>query len=171
MATLLQKTMHVLKNDGVNGVIRHTKHFIKTKQETKKKIDTYKDILFINGCNKELLPHPARYRVTHQREQLDLSGYTSDEIYYKSLQLNSVYSYRAFVIFRCVWTPQLDEFVKIAKQLNKTVFYDIDDLVIDTKYTDQIPYVMNMENKEQYDEDVRFMGKCLSLCDVCITTT
>ena len=171
MATLLQKTMHVLKNDGVNGVIRHTKHFIKTKQETKKKIDTYKDILFINGCNKELLPHPARYRVTHQIEQLDLSGYTSDEIYYKSLQLNSVYSYRAFVIFRCVWTPQLDEFVKIAKQLNKTVFYDIDDLVIDTKYTDQIPYVMNMENKEQYDEDVRLMGKCLSLCDVCITTT
>ena len=59
------------------------------------------------------------------------------------------------MIFRCVWTPQLDEFVKIAKQLNKTVFYDIDDLVIDTKYTDQIPYVMNMENKEQYDEDVR----------------
>ncbi|MGM9946516.1 glycosyltransferase [Floccifex sp.] len=171
MASLTQKTMHVLKTEGLNGVMKHTRRFLNQKKEAKKKLDATKDILFINGCDPQLLPHPVRYRITHQREQLMLQGYTTDEIFYKAISQHLVYQYRAFVIFRCVYTKELDQFIQIAKKLNKTVFYDIDDLVIDTCYTNQIEYVKTMDNKEQYDLDVQKMGQLLSMCDAAITTT
>lgn len=163
--------MYVLKSEGLTGVMKHTKRFLNQKKEAKKKLEATKDILFINGCDPQLLPHPVRYRVTHQREQLMLQGYTTDEIFYKAISTHLAYQYRAFVIFRCVYTENLEKFIQTAKQLNKTVFYDIDDLVIDTYYTNQIPYVQTMDHKEQYDSDVKKMGKLLSMCDVAITTT
>ncbi|MGM9912862.1 glycosyltransferase [Floccifex sp.] len=171
MANLTQKAISVLKTDGINGVIKHAKRYVKVKQESKKNFGCAKDILFVNGCDPQLLPHPSRYRVTHQREQCELCGYKTDEVFYKSIQFDMVYKYRAFVFFRCVLTDEIEQFIKIAKQLNKTVFFDVDDLVIDTKYTDKIEYVQSMDNKQQYDNDVKRMGQCLAMCDVAITTT
>ena len=57
-----------------------------------------KDILFINGCT---LPHPHRYRVSHQREQLESNGIYTDEIFYENLTLDLEKYYRGFVFFRC----------------------------------------------------------------------
>ena len=49
----------------------------------------------------------------------------------------------------------------------------MDDLVIDTKYTDQIPFLdrMQPEERQAYDQNVRNMGELLSLCDAAVTTT
>lgn len=132
----------------------------------------FKDVLFINGCD-ENVPHPARYRVTHQREQLEANNISTNEVYYANLQLDQVRFYRTFVFFRCPYTDMVGEFIELAKCLNKKVLFDIDDLVIDTKYTDTIKYLntMSPEDRALYDDGVNRMGRTLKLCDAAITTT
>ena len=77
------------------------------------------------------------------------------------------------MFFRCPYTEEINEFILKARELNKKVFYDVDDLVIDTEYTDQIPYLdtMPMEERKAYDDNVRNMGKLLKMCDAAITST
>ena len=130
------------------------------------------DVLFINGCDSSV-PHPARYRVTHQREQLTAFNVTTDEVYYIDLQLQQVKLAQMFVFFRCPYTDTIGQFIEKAKQLNKTVLFDIDDLVVDTKYTDEIKYIkdMTVEEKAVYDDGVNRMGHTLKLCEGAITTT
>lgn len=144
----------------------------KEKEFQREKSRVYRDILFISGCD-EHLPHPHRYRVEHQMEQLASGGYTCDTVYFQELKPWMVRCYGAFVIFRCPMTDTLREFATMAKQMNKPLWYDVDDLVIDTKYTDQIPFLdrMQPEERQAYDQNVRNMGELLSLCDAAVTTT
>lgn len=171
---LTAKTFHTLKEEGITSVGKKAVSYINTaralRSEAKDKV--YKDVLFINGCG-ESVPHPARYRVTHQREQLAANNISSEEVFYVDLQLEQVRFYRTFVFFRCPYTDMIGEFIKLAKKLNKKVLYDIDDLVIDTKYTDTIKYLdsMSKDERELYDDGVRRMGQTLKLCDAAITTT
>lgn len=106
-------------------------------------------------------------------EQLASGGYTCDTVYFQELKPWMVRCYGAFVIFRCPMTDTLREFATMAKQMNKPLWYDVDDLVIDTKYTDQIPFLdrMQPEERQAYDQNVRNMGELLSLCDAAVTTT
>ena len=173
MSELINKSISVLKNEGVIGLKNHVSHYIKKKQDAKPKSDVMKDVLFINGCPRDLLPHPPRYRVSHQMEQLILNGYTCDEVYYENVDLKQVKMYNAFIIFRAPFTTKLETFIQLAKTWNKTVFYDIDDLVIDTEYTNQISYIQNMDSysKKKYDMGVMNNQRLLKLCDGCITTT
>ena len=170
---LFQKTVRSVSEEGIMGCVIRTKNFMKKKMKKyRKEIPVYKDILFISGC-KEELPHPWRYRVVHQREQLEACGISTGEVYFRDLAFSELRYYRAFVFFRCPYTEQIGKFAAAAKRLNKKVIYDIDDLVIDTVYTDQIPYVqqMNPEEKAAYDENVKNMGRLFRLCDMAVTTT
>lgn len=171
---LAVKTARTLKEEGIAGFGRKSKNFLHTTMVAGKdaKYKVYKDVLFINGCD-ESVPHPIRYRVTHQREQLEANHISTNEVYYVNLQLDQVRFYRTFVIFRCPYTDTVGEFIKLAKKLNKKVLYDIDDLVIDTKYTDTIKYLDQMTPDERalYDDGVNRMGRTLKLCDAAITTT
>lgn len=168
------KTIRTLKNEGIASFGRKTKNYIHTTKVAGKdaKYKVYKDVLFINGCD-ESVPHPARYRVTHQREQLEANNVSTNEIYYANLQLDQVRFYRTFIFFRCPYTDMVGEFIQLAKELNKKVLFDIDDLVVDTKYTDKIKYLdtMSVEERELYDDGVKRMGKTLKMCDAAITTT
>ena len=161
---LTAKTLHTLKEEGIISVGRKAKSYVHTARTVGRdaKDRVYKDVLFINGCD-ESVPHPARYRVTHQREQLAANN----------LQLDQVRYYRTFVFFRCPYTDMIGEFIKLAKKLNKKVLFDIDDLVVDTKYTDTIKYLDSMSKEERalYDDGVMRMGRTLKLCDAAITTT
>ena len=58
-----------------------------------------KDVLFINGCNPNLLPHPYRYRVLHQIEQLQVGFLESDEIFYLDFNPIIVRYYRVLIFF------------------------------------------------------------------------
>jgi glycosyltransferase involved in cell wall biosynthesis len=134
----------------------------------------FKDVLFINGCDPKIVPHPVRYRVDHQIEQLEAKNIRADQIFYTDLTLDKVRYYRTFIFFRCPSTPLIKEFIPAAKKLNKTVAFDIDDLVIDTKYTNQIEYVANVmppDEKVLYDDGVNRMKETLMLCDYATTTT
>lgn len=132
----------------------------------------YVDVLFINGCDYSV-PHPVRYRVDHQMEQLEAVGMTTRKVDAWNLTEDHVRVARTFVIFRCPYWDFVERFVELAHSLNKRVLYDIDDLVIDTVYTDQISYLdtMSAEERAGYDDGVRRMGKTMMLCDGVITTT
>ena len=132
-----------------------------------------KDVLFINGCDPELVPHPFRYRVLHQMEQLSANFIESDTYFYLNFEPSIVRNYRVIIIFRCPLTQNVEEAIKQAKRLNKKILYDIDDLVFDTKYTNVIPYVkaLSVKEKKNYDGNVISMGKTLKLCEGAITTT
>jgi glycosyltransferase involved in cell wall biosynthesis len=166
---LLRKSKESIVEDGLTGYTRKVGRYIK-QQFDKESTQKVKDILFINGC---YLPHPSRYRVTHQREQLESNNFTTDEVFYEKLSVDLEKYYRGFVFYRCPITPEVKAFIEKAKYNNKTVFFDIDDLVFDTKYTDTIEYVQKMskEDKKVYDDGVIRMGKTLDLCDYAITTT
>lgn len=170
---LVIKAQNTLRQEGIRACFGKSKRFIHKKIRNKRSLKAvYKDILFISGCD-EKLPHPLRYRVAHQREQLEAFNYSTDEVYYLELILEQVKYYKAFIFFRCPYTEQIGKFVRLAKYLNKRIIYDIDDLVIDTKYTDLIKYVkeMNVDDKAAYDMNVMNMQKLLKKCDIAITTT
>ena len=132
-----------------------------------------KDVLFINGLSKKVAQHPYRYRVLHQIEQLNAGFIESDEYFYLSFDPLIVSNYRVIIFFRCPWTEKIGEAITLAKNLNKKVLFDIDDLVIDTKYTNMIPFpkTLSTEKLELYNDIVIRMGKTLKLCEGAITTT
>ncbi|MDD7770537.1 glycosyltransferase [Suipraeoptans intestinalis] len=179
LGSLWNKTRKAFSEEGVSGVARKTVSYIQTAITTKGRMapayegKIYKDVLFINGCDYNALPHPPRYRVKHQIEQLRANNLDCDEVFHMSLDLDLVRNYRAFIIFRCPYTEHLGEFIRLAKSLHKTVIYDIDDLVIDTKYTDTVKYLdtLSKEDREGYDQGVNNMQKVLRMCDAAITTT
>lgn len=135
-------------------------------------LNGFVDVLFINGCD-YAVPHPIRYRVTHQADQLESMGISTAVVNAWELLDDHVRCARTFIVFRCPYFEGLDNFVRLAHASNKKVFFDIDDLVIDTKYTDQIPYVaaMGPEDRAVYDDGVRRYGQAMMLCDGVITTT
>ena len=130
----------------------------------------FKDILFINGCT---LPHPQRYRVDHQIEQLESYGISCDKVDYDKLTLDKVKYFRGFVFYRCPILPVIEEFIKVAKENNKTCFYDIDDLVFDLEHTKMIKFLdtMSKEERDLYNDGVIRMGKTLDLCEYGIAST
>ena len=168
---LAKKTKKTFVEEGAKSLLIKTKGYITYHLHGKEKNQKqYKDILFINGCE---LPHPQRYRVDHQIEQLESYGITCDKVFYADLTLEMLKCYRGFVFYRCPVLPVIEEFTKKAKENNKVCFYDIDDLVFDTEYTNQIKYLDEMTKAERdlYDDGVNRMGKTLKLCEYGITTT
>ena len=128
------------------------------------------DVLFINGCCVE---HPTRYRVLHQMEQLEEAGMVCAKVYFEDIELEMEKNYQLFIFYRCEYTEPIEAFVNKAKNNQKQVCFDIDDLIIDTKYTDQVPFVQAFppEYKKVFDTSIMMIGKTLRLCDIAITTT
>ena len=169
---LINKSKESIEEDGFGGFVKKSIRYATGVRNPIRSGsgNEYKDVLFINGCT---LPHPSRYRVDHQMEQLLANGYTSDSVFYEDLELELEKKYRTFVFFRCPITDKVKKFIEKAKSQNKTVFYDIDDLVFDKKYTSTIKYINTMSESELnlYYDGVKRMGDTLKLCDYAITTT
>lgn len=169
---LTTKSINTLKNEGAKELAKKTYRYVYFKgTKALRKYDSgFKDILFINGCS---LPHPERYRVDHQIEQLQAYGISCDKVYYENLTIDMLRFYRGFVVYRCPIIPVVEEFIKQAKKYNKTVFYDIDDLVFDLEHTKLIKFLdtMNEDERNLYNDGVIRMGKTLDLCEYGIATT
>jgi len=106
-------------------------------------------------------------------EELEAFGMTTDEIHVLQFNKSMVKNYRAFVLYRA----DLSDFVKnvideIHKE-NKVVFYDIDDLVFDLKYTKNIKALekFSKEERKLYDNGVVKFGEAVRYSDYIITTT
>lgn len=171
---LLKKSVSTLKYEGTISFLKKSYGYTKRKllraQMQLNDRNHFKDVLFINGCS---LPHPPRYRIDHQIEQLHYNGYSCDSVYYENLTIDMVNYYRAFVFFRCPFTETVGQLIEKAKYFNKKIFFDIDDLVIDQKYVKTIDHLktMSKEEYEMYMDGVIRTKKTLSMCDYAITTT
>ena len=168
---IIDRSVETLKEEGISSFGKKTVNYVRLRTIEKSKYQiAYGDVLFINGCT---LPHPSRYRVDHQIEQLMSSGVYAEKVFYENLSLDYIKYFRSFVFFRCPITDTVKEFIKVAKENNKVVFFDIDDLVIDKKYTDNIKFVKEMSKSDKaiYDDGVKRMQETLKLCDYAITTT
>ena len=156
-----------------NSSIAIDNHNLKVINENNSNKIILKDVLFINGCHNDKLPHPYRYRVLHQIEQLNAGFLESDVYFYLNLEPLIVRNYRIIIVYRCPWTKEVGQAIELAKNLNKVVLFDIDDLIFDTKYTDTIPYIQTLSEREKkiYDNGVERIQKTLKLCNRAITTT
>lgn len=128
------------------------------------------DVLFINGCD---LPTLRRYRVSHQREQLELWNISTREVHYTAVCDSDAETASVFVVYRCPLTPEIEAFINHAHNLGKKVWFDVDDLVIDTSYTNELPVVKAMSEADRaiFNDGVLRTGKTLRLCDGAIATT
>lgn len=169
---LKNKAIYTLREEGVKSLIIKTKKFTTNRnvQKQDRNIHEFKDILFINGCS---LPHPQRYRVDHQIEQLESVGISCAKVDYDKITIDLVKYFRGFVVYRCPITPDIEKFIKLAKENNKMTFYDIDDLVFDLKYTKKIKFLdtLSKDERDLYDNGVVRMGKTLELCEYGIAST
>ena len=170
---LIAKTWKSVKNDGPISTAHKVRKYLSYQKNLKTRApiqNEYLDVLFINGC---YLPHPSRYRVDHQMEELTMAGLSCESIFYTEADETYARCARVYILFRCPITDGLRKLVGKAKAYHKTVLYDIDDLVIDRKYTDNIPFIQTLspEDKKSYDDGVVRNGEMLRLCDAAITTT
>lgn len=180
MSNLIKNSFHTIKNDGFSIFCTKTKKYIKrhvmhSKEEEKPVIEARKkvvDFMFIDGCG-DKLPQCSRYRVHNQIEQLEAYNLTTSVILQEELEFDDVRYANNFIFYRCANSQTITNFIVKAKELNKKVFYDIDDLVFDTQYTDLIPYVRNLlpGEKINYDGYVNSMKEVLLQADAIITTT
>ena len=157
-----------ISNEFINKSIKKKKN-----EHLEKEPKFTKDVLFINGYEPNKLPHSYRYRVLHQMEQLEAGFLECDQIIYFKFKPSIIRYYRVIIIFRCPWTKKIGKAINLAKRLNKIVLFDIDDLVIDTKYTRNISFLntLSKKQKESYNYGVNRMGKTLKYCHGAITTT
>lgn len=77
-----------------------------------------RDALFINGCHNDKLPHPYRYRVLHQMEQLNAGFLESDVYFYLNLDPLIVLNYRVIIVYRYPCTNEVGQAIELAKNFN-----------------------------------------------------
>ncbi len=144
--------------DEVINTIKHTPH--------------PKHILIIDGVENQI-PQCTRYRVINKAEQLRSFSHEAWTVNASDFQMGYAEYASQIIIYRTPYSEQFKQLIELAHKYNKPVFYDIDDLVYDTSYTDQLDYVKTLgkEEKEAYDSGVRSYGKLMELCDAFITST
>lgn len=129
-------------------------------------------ILLIDGVE-NIIPQCTRYRVLNKAEQLRKHGFKVKVVNLSEFELTQAQNASHIIIYRSPISPELLRLCNLAKDYGKPIFFDIDDLVFDTLYTDQLSYTKGLPHheKENYDANVRNYGYMLENCDVAITST
>ena len=129
-------------------------------------------ILLIDGVE-NIIPQCTRYRVLNKAEQLRKHGFEVKVTNLSDFQLSMAQNASHIIIYRSPISPELLRLCHLAKDYGKPVFFDIDDLVFDTVYTDQLSYTqgLNPVEKGNYDAGVRNYGYMIENCDGAITST
>lgn len=129
-------------------------------------------ILLIDGVE-NIIPQCTRYRVLNKAEQLRKNGFAVRVVNASEFELSMAQYASQIIIYRAPISPLLLRLCQLARENGKPVYFDIDDLVFDTVYTDQLSYTQGLspKEKEQYDASVRNYGLMLENCDGAITST
>lgn len=168
----IKNAAKILINEGPSSFIKRARVHRKFMKEVGnvRKEKYMKDVLFINGCT---IDYCERYRVHHKMEELEAFGMTTDEIQILQFDKSMVKYYRAFVLYRADLSDFVKKVIDEIHEENKTVFYDIDDLVFDLKYTNKIKALekFTKEERKVYDNGVVKYGEAVKYCDHIITST
>lgn len=137
-----------------------------------KSISREQYILIIDGVE-NIIPQCTRYRVLNKAEQLRKNGFTVKVVNLSEFEISQAQHASHIIIYRAPWSYQLQFLCDTARRDKKPVYFDIDDLVFDTVYTDQLSYTQGLSEKEKgnYDAGVKNYGKMLAACDGAITST
>lgn len=129
-------------------------------------------LLIIDGVE-NIIPQCTRYRVLNKAEQLRKNGFAVKVVNASKLSLAQAQYASHIIIYRAPWSAQLQLLCDLAREEHKPVYFDIDDLVFDTLYTDQLSYTQGLSEKEKgnYDAGVKNYGKMLAACDGAIIST
>ena len=129
-------------------------------------------ILLIDGVE-NIIPQCTRYRVLNKAEQLRKHGFKVKVVNLSEFELTQAQNASHIIIYRSPISPELLRLCHLSKDYGKPIFFDIDDLVFDTLYTDQLSYTKGLPHheKENYDANVRNYGYMLENCDGAITST
>lgn len=129
-------------------------------------------ILIIDGVQ-NIIPQCTRYRVLNKQEYLENHGYKVKVVNLSDFQMKDIRYASTIIVYRAPFSAMLDDMVELAHQKGTKVYFDIDDLVIDTKYTDQLEYTQKLDKheKQNYDASVKNYGAMMNLCDGVITST
>ena len=129
-------------------------------------------ILIIDGVE-NIIPQCTRYRVLNKAEQLRKNGFMVKVVNVSEFEISQARYASHIIIYRAPWSYQLQFLCDTAKRDKKPVYFDIDDLVFDTVYTDQLSYTQGLSEKDKgnYDAGVKNYGKMLAACDGAITST
>lgn len=129
---------------------------------------------FINGCSYKV-PHPVRYRVDHQCEQLRFAGTKAIKLDEWDMSLGDLKKADCdlLIIFRAPMTVRLNKAIEWARLNGKCILFDIDDLVVDECYTSEIQYVKNLSRaqRQRYDRGVALLKETMLCCDGILTST
>ena len=167
---LFRKSVMVIRKRGLYAMLLETKNYIKTKIFLKKSKFLCKDFLFISGCYIEM---PQRYRCEFQKEQLEKQGLAGEVKFFTEISNEWLKYYDIFILYRVPITDEVENFIKKAKQLNKLVIFDIDDLVFDKKLVKNKHEVreMSVREREIYFDGIDRHKKTMKLCDYGIAST
>lgn len=161
----------IYRNDGARELTIRTKDAIKrrVKRRTAPKSKKAGDVLMVS-IDEPLLD---RYRTDHMIESLRSTGTSVDKVFYYELTAEHAKHYNTFIFYRVPWVDEFEKFFADVRKKNKVAVYAVDDLVIDTKYTNQIPVVQQMAPGDRaiYDDGVERHKKVMEYCDYAITTT
>ena len=168
----VKNAVKILVTKGPKAFKKQVKVHKQYKQMLKDKdnLNSMKDILLISGCP---IDYCERYRIHHKKEELIANGLSVDVINPEVLTEEMVKYYSGFVIYRAAWSDHMQRFIDYIRKENKPIFFDIDDLIFDLKFTEDIKELENFteEQKKLYNDGVVKYGKMMSLCDYGITTT
>ncbi|WEV60917.1 glycosyltransferase [Streptococcaceae bacterium ESL0729] len=129
-------------------------------------------ILIIDGVH-DLIPQLTRYRVENKREQLANLGFKVRVRSSEIVTTADLYKTNFLIIYRAWYNENLQEIVDWARKLKIPVFFDVDDLVIDTSYTDQLSYTqgLSVSEKANYDSGVMSYRRMMLSTDGVIAST
>ena len=147
-------------------------HVIDNMMEEIKHTIPKEHVLIIDGVE-NAIPQCTRYRVENKAAQLRNLGFDVWTVNASDFKMGYAENASHIIIYRTGYSEEFEKLCHLAQKYNKPVYYDIDDLVIDTKYTDLLSYTQGLSDieKYEYDSGVKSYGKMMSLCDSVITTT
>lgn len=160
---------YIYRTNGTQGLSMYVKEGVRKRLQRSVPLQNAGDVLFVTIDN-EMLNH---YRVDHMTETLESAGMNVGRVMYYELTREHIKRYNVFIFYRAPWMPNFTEIFKDIRRKNKVSIYAVDDLVIDRKYTDNLPVVQQLlpEDRAIYDDGVERHGKLMKHCDYAITTT
>ncbi|MDR3157196.1 MAG: glycosyltransferase [Lactobacillales bacterium] len=141
-------------------------------EDIEKKEVERQHILIIDGVENQI-PQCTRYRVLNKKEQLESLGYKVRVVNNSKLQVSRIEYAKMVIVYRAPYSDLLSLIADLCHKYSIPILFDIDDLVIDTKYTDLLNYTKNLSqfDKKNYDSGVNNYKKAMLMCDGVITST
>lgn len=129
-------------------------------------------VLIVDGVE-NIIPQCTRYRVFNKVEQLNNNGIKAKSVGLTQFKPEDLKLASAVIIYRAPYDERTKWICSLARTFNKKVYFDIDDLVVDTKYTNQLSYVqqLSLDEKRNYDAGVISYHKMMLATDSVITST